>query len=147
MRNNKLTAIVYAITFLLFFIVSACSKTAPEEAILANIQSMQEAAENKKPRAAVEYLSENFSGNRGIDKTSLRRIMAGIFLQHKNIHVVITRMDIEVNPQDPFSAQMDGVVILTGAENIFPQDGRVYQVTGEWQYQDDEWMLVRAQWK
>jgi hypothetical protein len=137
----------YMFVLLLLVPVSACTKTPPQEAILANIQSMQEAAENKEPRKAVEYLAENFAGNHGIDKMGLRRIMAGIFLQHQNINVAITRMNIEINPLDPYRASMDGVVILTGAANILPQDGRMYKVTGEWQLQDDEWMLVQARWE
>jgi hypothetical protein len=147
MTRNIALALPYTVTFTLLLFAGACSRTPPEEAILSNIKSMQEAAENKEARSAVKYLADNFSGNREIDKTGLRRILAGVFLRHQNINVAITRMDIEVKAEDPFSAMMNGVVILTGAENILPQDGRVYKVSGEWQLQDDEWMLVRAQWE
>lgn len=146
--SRKTATIFLSVTTLAFLVFAgACSRTPPEEAILSNIKSMQQAAENKEARGAVKYLADNFSGNRGIDKTGLRRILAGVFLRHQNINVAITRMDIEVKTEDPFSAIMNGVVILTGAENILPQDGRVYKVTGEWQLQDDEWILVRAQWE
>ena len=147
MKKKILITACYLVLPLLFSLVSACSKTPAEETILANIHSMQQAAEDKKPRAAVEYLADGFAGNQGVDKMTLRRIMVGLFLRHQNVHVTIPRMDINVNPQDQYSASMEGVVILAGAENILPQDGRMYKVSGDWQYIDGEWMLVRARWE
>lgn len=131
---------------LIWFGMVSCTETPAEEAIRANIKSMQQAAEDKSPRKAVEFLADNFTGNQGIDKTGLRRLMAVIFLKHQNINVVISRLDIEVNQQDPYSAGMSAVVIVSGAQNILPQDGRIYQITGEWQYIDGDWMLVHALW-
>ena len=135
------------VSLLIALTASGCSRTPAEEAILENIKSMQRAAEDKKSRKAVECIDDAFLGNRGIDKMSLRRIMAGAFIRHKNITIAITRMEVNVNQQDPFSATMNGVVVLSGAENILPQDGRIYKVSGDWQYKDGEWLLVRANWE
>jgi hypothetical protein len=108
---------------------------------------MQQAAEDRKSGEAVEFLADHFTGNNGISKTELRRIMMGLFLRHQNVNVSISRMDIKVNPQDPYSARMESVVILTGAQSILPQDASIYTITGEWHYLDGEWLLVRAEWE
>ncbi len=135
---------------LLFWVglcVSGCSKTPAEEAILKNIESMQQAVEDGVPRKAVEFLDDEFTGNRGVDKMGLRRILIAALFRHANIRINITRMDISVNPRDPFLATMNCVAIFSGADNLLPQDGRIYQISGEWQYKNGEWLLMRANWE
>lgn len=143
----KWSPLALVLSFLIVFLIAGCSKTPAEEAILENIKSMQQAVEDRVPRKAVEFLDNEFVGNRGIDKMGLRRILAAAFFRHANIRIAITRMDISVNPQDPYSATMNCVAIFSGAENLLPQDGRIYRISGEWQYKDDEWLLVRADWE
>lgn len=136
-------------TFILILLLSciSCSKSLPEEAIMANLKSMQQGLEDRKAGKSLEFVSEDFVGNQGLDKRSLKRIMLGQFLRHQNITVVITRMDITINPSDPYSASMEGVVAATGAQNLLPQDGRLYSVQGDWRSIDDEWMLIRLEWE
>lgn len=134
---------VFCFSFLLF----SCSKSAPEEAIMANIKSMQQGLEERSLSQSLEFVAVNFVGSHGLDKAALQRILVGQFLRHQNITVLITRLEVTVHPSDPYSAKMEGVVAATGAERFLPQDGRVYKVRGDWQLLDDEWMLVRLEWE
>ena len=134
-----------AVCVILFLL--SCSKSVPEEAILANIESMQQGLEERKASKSIEFMAESFVGSHGLDKKTLRKVLIGQFLRHKNITVVITRMDIEVNPNDPSSATMEGVVVATGADRYLPKDGHIYKVRGDWQQQDDEWVLLRLSWE
>src|SRR5687767_6497087 len=79
------------------FLLAGCGSEGPEAEIRANIESMQQAVEAKESGAAVGYLAEHFTGSHGLDKQGLRRILLGIFLQHKKINVAITRLDITVD--------------------------------------------------
>jgi hypothetical protein len=128
-------------------LLAACGGSEPEAAIRENIASMQEAVEAKESGAAVEYLAEYFTGPHGVDKQGLRRILLAHFLQHKNITVAITRLDITVNEYNPVTAQMDAVVVVTAAEGLLPQDGDLINVSGDWELHDGEWLLVNAQWE
>jgi hypothetical protein len=103
--------------------------------------------EERKISKATEYIAEGFVGNSGLDKNTITRVLLGQFLRHKNITVVITRSEVTVNPNDPYTATLQGVVAAAGAENLLPQDGRIYSINSEWQLIDDEWMLIRMQWK
>lgn len=143
MKRSTLSLVMAFIAIML----AACGKTPPEEAILANIKASQKAVENRDAGDAVKYLTDNFSGNRGMDKQELRRLLAVIFLQHKNINVVITRMDIKVNEYDPSTATMEGVVVATGADRLLPSDGRIFKVNGDWILQNDEWRLSKISWQ
>ena len=108
---------------------------------------MQQGLEERKASKAIEFLAEEFAGNHGLDKITLRKVLIGQFVQHQNITVVITRMDITVPEHDPYQATMEGVVVATGAKRILPQDGRIYKVKGDWRYIDKEWLLVNLQWE
>ncbi len=126
---------------------SGCSKTPAEEAILKNIEYMQQAAENREPRNAVRFVDEDFVGNRGIDKMGLRGVVAAALFRHAKIGITITSIKIEVDPVDPYVANMNCVAVFTGAESLLPQDGRIYKITGEWYHKGGDWLLVRASWE
>ena len=125
----------------------SCSRTPPEEAILANIDSIQIAVEEKKTRKIVSYLTDNFSGSHDLDKQGLRRLLMGLFLRHENINIFVTRMDITYDPRQPQIANMDGIVLLTGASNLLPENGKILKVKGKWHNQDGDWLLANAEWE
>lgn len=132
---------------LILLIAFGCSKTPPEEAIRANIKAAQQAVEDRDAGDAVEHLAEDFMGNGRWTKRELRRYLTAVFLRHKNIHVMITRLDVEVASGDPNFATMNAVAVATGARNILPQDGRIYKLDGEWRNLDGDWLLVRLNWE
>lgn len=135
-----------ALLALLVCVLGACSKTAPEQAILEQIETLQQAVEDRSAGRVIEGLSDQFRGNAQLDKREMHRMLVGLFLRHKEINMVITKMDITVNPDDPLSATMQGAAIVTGAQHLIPDDGRVYSVAGHWQKLDGDWLLVSLTW-
>src|SRR5688572_19419890 len=117
----------------LLLFLAACGGAGPEAEIRENIAFMQDAVEAKDSGAVVRYLAEHFSGTHGIDKRDLRRMLMAHFMRHKNINVAITRLDIIVNEYNPVTAQMNAVVIVTGAEGLLPQNGEMINVSGDWE--------------
>ncbi len=127
--------------------VSACSRTAPEEAIRQAMADMQAGAEARKASQVLESVADSFLGKQYMDKAQLRRFLIGLFLRHKKINVVLTKLDIQLNPQDPLWAKMQGTVLVTGSESTLPSEGRLLSFNGEWQSIDGQWLLVRLQWE
>ena len=125
----------------------ACGETGPEAAIRAKIDLVQKAAEEKIPRRIVAHVADDFSGNHGLNKQRLRALLAGVFLRYKNINVLITSLEVNIDPQHPILATMQAVVLVTGAEHILPENGRVFQVSGDWRLFEGEWELQRATWQ
>lgn len=128
-------------------ILSCTTKTGPQEAILANIKAIQQAVEDKDTGEVLDFVTEQFLGNGRVDKQGLRGLMLAYYLRHKKINVVVTRMDIEVSEYDPYSAKMLGSVVLTGTDHLLPEDGRMVNVSGEWQKYGDDWLLARLDWQ
>lgn len=127
--------------------LSCTMETGPEDAIRANIDAIQQAVEDKDTGEVLDFVTEQFLGNGRIDKRGLRGLMLAYYLRHKKINVVVTRMDIEVNPYDPYSAKMQGTVVLTGTDHLLPENGRLVNVSGEWQKYGDDWQLARLDWE
>ncbi|HEX7026354.1 MAG TPA: hypothetical protein VF268_03875 [Gammaproteobacteria bacterium] len=129
--------------------IIACSpeETGPEAAILANIKAIAQAVENKDTGEVLDYVTEQFLGNDRLDKRELQGLMLAYYLRHKKINVVVTRMDIEVSEYDPYSAKMRGSVLLTGTDRLLPENGRLINVSGEWQKYGDDWLLARLDWQ
>lgn len=142
MRHAKCSGLVP-----LLLLLAACGGSAPEAAIRENIEFMQEAVEAKESGDAVRYLAEHFTGPHGVDKQGLRRILLAHFLQHRNIQVVITRLNITVNEYNPVSARMEAVVAVAGAEGLLPRNGDLINVSGDWELHEGEWLLVNAHWE
>lgn len=127
--------------------LSCSSKTGPEEAIRANINAIAQAVEDKDTGEVLDYVTEQFLGNGRMDKQDLKGLILAYYLRHKKVNVVVTRMDIEVNEYDPYSAKMQGAVLLTGTDRLLPENGRMVNVSGEWQKRGDDWLLARLDWQ
>ena len=125
----------------------ACSEQPAEEAVRENIQAAQKALEEKNTREALSYLKSDFLGNGYLEKSEVRRILVAQFLQHKNINVVFSSLDVEHSEELPYQTRMTGLVAVTGAENFLPDDGRLLSVSGIWRLVDDEWRLESLDWQ
>lgn len=141
----KLKLIVGCIIVVL--ILGACSQPPAEQAIRKNIEAIELAIEEKSSRAVLTHLSEYFSINNKIDKKSTRGMLAGYFLRHKRIGIIISNIDITVNEADPMRAVSTATVALVGAQNFVPDSGRLYQVEAQWQVESSDWHLMSLNWK
>jgi hypothetical protein len=146
-KDQVMMHVKYSRLLPFLLLLASCGTSDPEAAIRANIASMQEAVEAREAGAAVRYLAEHFTGSYATGKQDLWRLLAGLFLQHQHINVVITRLDIAVNGYNPVTARMEAVVIVTGAEGLLPQNGELINITGNWELHEGEWLLVSAQWE
>lgn len=134
----------------LVFLLSACGKTPPEEAIGKNIDELQLAIQEKDNGGVREHLSSQFRGfgERGtqLDADNVRQYLAGIFLRYRNINVLISNTSIAVAEYDPYRATSTSSVVVTGADGLIPDTARVYQVKGTWVLEEDEWKLLEVAW-
>ncbi len=134
------------LSFICMFIVS-CSQPPAVEAIQNSMEKIETAAENKDTSAIMKYIHDSFRGNEHLDKTQLRKLLMVHFLRHNNITVLITQMDIEHDPTQPYYATMSGTVAITGAKNILPQDGKIYSLKGTWEFHGGDWLLSELTWQ
>jgi ketosteroid isomerase-like protein len=144
-RTAQRVAHVAALSVLVLAgLVSACSRTPPEQALRQTIAGMQEAAERRDAAALKDTLAEDFIGPGGLDRQGLVRMAQAVYLQHQDIDAKLGPLEVEVRGQ---AATVRFTAALTGGEGLLPDSAQVYDVNTEWRLQDDEWQLVRANWK
>ena len=136
----------------LTLLLSACSSSSdPVAEIEANVAAMENALAERDNGDFIDHLADSFLGGRDgrmdIDKADARKMLAGYFLRYRNIHIVVTQMDIEIHEMDPYRARMSGTVAVAGASRSLPESGGLYKVEGEWQNYDGSWQLGSFNWR
>lgn len=150
MGTVTVTRIFTAVTLAL--LLAACSSPSdPEAEIRANIEAMQAALAERDNSGFTEHLTETFAGGRDgrleKDKADVRRMLTGYFLRYRNIHIVVTDLDIDIREIDPQRAYMTGAVAVAGANQRLPESGGLYAVEGEWHNFDGSWKLRSFSWR
>jgi hypothetical protein len=115
-----------------------------EIAIEQNITQMQSAIENKDPDALLDLLHENFATKTGLDTLRVKRTMVLYMLRHENIHTLITNLQIE--SKSDLSATASFNALVSGGTGLLPDQGALYQVETDWRLDDNEWLLIYANW-
>lgn len=147
MRRFHGTQNVYWITLCLVLSwLTGCSESVPDETRLRQaISAMEQAAEAKQTRVILDYLSEDFLGNKVYRKANIRGMLLLHFHQNQHIHVYLRIVDLVVKDGLAF---LTCQVILAGQdEKIVPERGRILVIDSDWEKRDGEWRVVRAHWK
>lgn len=124
--------------------LSACSKPAPEQALRASIQELEQAAVAKDGSTFFDYFADDFAGSDGMDRDNFRRYVQLIWLKHKDIKVHVGPLDVKLLDD---RATVNFTAALSGGQGLIPDQGQIYQVQTGWRLEGDSWKLVSASWK
>jgi hypothetical protein len=129
---------------LLLVLVAACSSPPPEEALRATIAQMQAAAEARDSAALSDHLAEDFVGPNGMDREQFRRWLAVLWLRNREVGVTLGPLEVEMLGE---TARVKFTAAATGGEGLLPDRADVLEVHTGWRLEDDEWMLISAEWE
>jgi ketosteroid isomerase-like protein len=147
MRRQYEMRNVYWFTLLLVFgFLAACSEPVPDETRLRQaIAQMEKAAEAKQTGPILDYLADDFLGNKVYRKVNIRAMLLLHYRQNQHIHVYLRIAELTIQGQQ---AKLTCQVILAGrGEKLVPERGRVLVIHSNWQKRDGEWRLVKAHWR
>ena len=128
---------------LLLLVVSACSRSTPEQLLRLQITQMQQGMEQREAARVIEPLAEDFLGNGGMDRQAVERLLRAQLLLNQRIEVVLGPVDVRI---EGHNAQADFSVVLAGGNGRLFERGRIHQVSTHWREQNGQWQLYRAQW-
>lgn len=128
---------------LLLLVVSACSRSTPEQVLRLQITQMQQGMEQREAARVIEPLAEDFLGNGGMDRQAVERLLRAQLLLNQRIEVVLGPVDVRI---EGHNAQADFSVVLAGGNGRLFERGRIHQVSTHWREQNGQWQLYRAQW-
>ena len=129
----------------LLLIVSACSRSDPEQAVRAQLEALQQAIDARDAGAVEDLLAEDFIGNEGMDRRSAKQLAAGVFLRHREIGARLGPVTVELRGDREAIARFS-VLATGGSGGLLPEQGQVYQVQTGWRLQDGDWKLLNASW-
>ncbi len=145
-------AVRFCLALVLLAVLAACQKSSPEQAIGEAIARIEQGIAEHQNAAVRAELADAFRGGPNtdpgqLDKTGVQRLLAAYFLRYKNIRVVVTGVSVEPLSHTPDQAWSNASVVLTGAEGLIPETGRIYQVRGLWVREGGDWQLRELQWE
>ena len=129
----------------LLLVVSACSRSDPEQAVRAQVDSLQQAIDARDAGAVEDLLAEDFIGNEGMDRRGAKQLAAGVFLRHREIGARLGPVTVELRGEGEAIARFS-VLATGGSGGLLPEQGQVYQVQTGWRLQDGDWKLLNASW-
>lgn len=129
----------------LLLIVSACSRSDPEQAVRAQVEALQQAIDARDAGAVEDLLAEDFIGNEGMDRRGAKQLAAAVFLRHREIGARLGPVTVELRGEREAIARFS-VLATGGSGGLLPEQGQVYQVQTGWRLQDGDWKLLNASW-
>jgi hypothetical protein len=124
--------------------LAGCGPDSPEDRLRATIAAMEEAVEEKRPRAFVEHVSEDFRGEHGqLDRRSLRGMLASQLLGAERIEIVLGAPAITLHPGERATVKVSALVV---GGRYLPEHGETLEIVSGWKLEDGEWRCYSAEW-
>jgi predicted small lipoprotein YifL len=131
----------------LMLALGGCGRDDPLAELEAAVQQLQDNLEAKNGGDVIAQLHPQFEAQEQYDSDWAKRTMTGLFLRHRNIGIAALTRHSRLDPHARDLAYTDATLILSGADNLIPDQAAQYQVHIEWRRDDGAWKLHRLQWK
>ena len=116
-----------------------------EQQIIAVIKEMEENGEAGRRGAFMERVHESFTGQQGsMTRDEFRRFMVLQWNQNSKLHARLFPITVTEDWDQQASARFK--VLVTGGRGFLPERGQVFEVFTIWQWDGDDWLLLRADW-
>jgi len=130
----------------LLVVLAACSRTPDEERIRQTITSMQQAMEQRNPRAFMAHISDDFIGEQAeFDRAALANLLRVEVFRNDDIGVLLGPIDVELQG-DRATARLTAT-FTGGSGGLLPEHGSVYAITSAWKRDGNDWRCISARWK
>lgn len=134
--------------FLLACILAAsCGQSLTlEQQIIATIEQMESKIEAGERRAFMTHIADRFSAQNGqMNREQVRALVVFQLNRHKQLQARL--LPIRVTSLGEAEAQAEFRALVTGGPGWIPERGQVYDFDTRWILEDDEWLLLSADWE
>lgn len=147
MRRKRFEQIVSWITIVMLGgLVFACGQPVSDETRLRQaVADMEKAAEARQLRSILNYLADDFRGNKVYRKANIGGMLLLQFQRNQQVHVFLHITSLKIRAE---RAQLHCDVLLAGHDQgVVPERARVLTITSDWRKRDGEWRVIRATWR
>jgi hypothetical protein len=142
MMHKLFTSLTLAL--MLCSLLAACAEEPAEQQLRRQLQTMQDAIENKQAGDFLDIVADEYRDKQGGNKQSLKKLMLFHMLRNRKIGVYLANVQVEVTGQ---TAEITMQAGLTGGQGILPDRARLYKVITRWRYTSGDWLLYYAEWE
>ncbi|AQA18381.1 hypothetical protein BST95_09175 [Halioglobus japonicus] len=109
---------IYCLMIFVTLLTGCSEPVGPESQIRANIIAMEDALSERSPGDFLEHLSASFIGgkqNRGdLTREDAKRLLGVYFLRYRNVDVLVSQVNVELDPYEEALATSSATVALAG---------------------------------
>jgi len=150
MRDKKLFAWVNlaasprVLVVLALLALIGCARSTPEQQLIATIERMEAAIEQRDSAEFMDAISEDFAGNDGqMDRRQLRGYLAAQMLGNNRVAVVLGPPQITFHGSDRATLRI-GAVVSGG--RLLPERVEGLTVESGWRLEGGQWHCYSADW-
>ena len=128
----------------------ACHKETEEDKVKKVVTSVQQAAEEKKIRSVLDYISMSYQDPQGNDYNGIKGLLAFYFFRHQKVSVYMPNIDIVVTGPTAkalFQAILTGRGTGEAAGGILPEALGAYNFEVLLAKEDGSWKVTSAMWE
>ncbi len=127
-------------------VLAGCARPPDDQRIRDHVRSMQDAMENRDPRAFLSFVTLDFSGNdNAVDRDGLGNVLRMEVLRNDKVGVALGPIEVELQGD---RATVNVVATITGGKGgLIPERGSIYSITSGWRREDKDWRCYAATWE
>ncbi len=140
------TAVLHVvISGLLWFVLAACSRMPPEQALRRDVAALQAAIETRNADAVAAALDPAFIGPDGMDARAARGLAALQFMGHREVAVRLGPLQVQMQGAQ---AEVGTTAVMTGGQGGWlPDRAQAWQLASVWRREGEHWRLLRLDWQ
>ena len=143
MSRRVLAALLLGAALLL----AACGQDDPQASLEAAVQQLQDNLEARDTRAVMAQLDPKFRAQDSLDQAWARQTMTLVFLRHAQVKVIAVARSSRIDPVAPDLGSTQAQVLLTGAQDLWPERMAPYAVELSWRRHGPDWKLFDLTWQ
>ncbi|SOD51381.1 hypothetical protein SAMN06296416_101594 [Pseudoxanthomonas wuyuanensis] len=125
--------------------LAACERATPEQRLCERLDAMQTALSERRPAEFIDGVSEEFSGNGGMDRAAVHNLLRVQLLANRHVGAKLGPAQVEMHGRQ---ATVRFTAVLTGGSGrLLPDSAQVYRVTSGWREEGGQWRIHYAQWE
>ena len=127
------------------YALAGCSSGTEEERVLAVVDAIEKAAEARDTSETMALIADDYTDDRGLDKSQLREFIRGYYLIHPRIELLTTVGDVEFPGKGIAQVRVDFVMVGTeGSTDASSLTGDRETLDLELRERNSEWRVFRV---
>lgn len=140
-------------------LLSACGEQlSVDQRIIANLEHMEDAAEEGRHLDFMGYVADDFGGQQGsMDRREFHRFMIFQMNENRRLHATFFPIHVREDSQE-IENEINGTaaragasarfrLLVTGGGGLLPERGQMFEVNTNWILENGDWLLLSADWE